>query len=227
MPLGECRAARGPERGIIALGHATTGHSEALMRRSLLVAAALSSFLVPRSFAQHSGAGPAAAPVAPREATQFDFLVGQWELTVRVPATGLAQRIHGAPRLAGTWKAWRAFDGWGIEDELRITDAAGNTRTLSHAMRVYDPAARRWSTTALDVFRARFTTATAQVAEGVLEMRSSGTEPGGRGYQSRGRFTDVTATAFRFRQERSYDEGRSWTESLTIEARRVAETAPR
>ena len=74
--------------------------------------------------AQHGGGVPQSR-TAPAEAAQFAFLIGQWELAVHPAASNLAQKIHGVPKLVGTWKAWRAFDGFGVEDEMRITDESG------------------------------------------------------------------------------------------------------
>lgn len=180
---------------------------------------------------QHSGgAAAAAAPVhtPPREAAQFDFLIGQWELTVRPQASGLAQRVHGTPRILGTWKAWRAFDGFGIEDELRLTDGSGNPMSLTHTMRLYEAGARRWGQTTVDVYRGRFTTATAEWLNNQMSLTSRGTDAEGRAYVSRTRFYDITPTSFRFQQDRSLDDGRTWDEAvLRIEARRVAAAAPR
>ena len=77
-----------------------------------LTSLCLFALILPCSARAQHGAGTSPAPVsAPAEARQHDFLVGQWELVVKVPPAGLAQRIHGVPRLVGTWKAWRAFDG--------------------------------------------------------------------------------------------------------------------
>jgi hypothetical protein len=178
--------------------------------------------------AQHSAAAPTPAPSAPSEARQHDFLVGQWDLTVKVPATSLATRIHGMPRLVGTWKAWRAFDGYGVEDELRITDASGNPMNLTHSLRYYDRTSRRWTVTALDVYRGKVTTLTATWAEGSMNQESKGVDQDGKPYLSRARFSDITATGFTFRQDRSSDDGKTWKEdTLVIEAKRVAATAPR
>src|SRR4051812_8219158 len=93
--------------------------------------------------AQHGGA---AAPMrtAPTEAKQFAFLIGEFDLVVKPAASGLAQKIHGVPKMVGTWKGWRALDGFGVEDELRITDASGNPRVLAHAVRYYDATAHHW-----------------------------------------------------------------------------------
>ena len=177
--------------------------------------------------AQHGGSVPQSR-TAPAEAAQFAFLIGQWELNVHPAASGLAQKIHGVPKLVGIWKAWRAFDGFGVEDEMRITDESGNPKALSHAMRYYDAAAQRWSTTSLDVYRGVFTTSTALWRDGTMTVNSRGTDAEGKPYLSRARYTDITPTGFRFRQDRSTDNGVTWQEGvLSIEAKRVAAVAPR
>jgi hypothetical protein len=177
--------------------------------------------------AQHGGGG-ASVRSAPAEATQFAFLVGQWELTVRPNASTLAMKIHGVPKLAGTWKAWRAFDGFGVEDELRITDASGNPRSLSHAMRFYDATAKRWTATTLDVYRGVFTPSTANWRDGRMTVTSRGVDGEGKAYVARSVYSEITSASFRLRQDRSMDDGQTWTEGvLTIDARRVAATASR
>jgi hypothetical protein len=177
--------------------------------------------------AQHGGGG-ASVRSAPAEASQFAFLVGQWELTVRPNASTLAMKIHGVPKLAGTWKAWRAFDGFGVEDELRITDASGNPRSLSHAMRFYDATAKRWTATTLDVYRGVFTPSTANWRDGKMTVTSRGVDGEGKAYVARSVYSEITSASFRLRQDRSMDDGQTWTEGvLTIDARRVAATASR
>ena len=148
-------------------------------------------------------------------------------LEVRPAVSGLAARIHGVPKLVGTWKAWRAFDGFGVEDELRISDESGNPKTLAHATRVYDAAGRRWTTSTLDVYRATFGASTAEWAENRMTSTSRGTDKDGKPFVTRTRFSDITPTSFRFVQERSTDDGRTWTETLRIQAKRTAPTAAR
>ena len=126
------------------------------------------------------------------------------------------------PKLAGTWKAARALDGWGIDDDLQITDVAGNPKALSHAVRVFDPASTRWSLSMLDVYRARFTSATGEWKDGEMNQSSQGTDPDGKPVVSRTRFYDITANSFRLQQDRSSDGGKTWTEgTLKIEAKRI------
>lgn len=159
------------------------------------------------------------------EARQFDFLVGQWELVVSPKVSSLAARIHGAPKLAGSWKAWRAFDGFGLEDELRIVDGSGNPASLSHAMRVFDPATKRWLVTALDVYRSRFSTSTAEWSGTEMVATGTGTDAEGRPIRTRTRFSGIGPDGFVMTQDRSTDDGGTWEKAvLTIQARRVAAT---
>jgi hypothetical protein len=176
--------------------------------------------------AQHPGGTPPSRSI-PGEAKQFDFLVGQWELVVKPQAVGLGQRIHGVPKMLGTWKAWRALDGWGITDELRITDESGNPRGLSHATRMFDATSRRWTISTADVYRSVFTSSTAEWKDNRMNVASRGTDAEGKPYSSRTRYYDITPSSFRFLQERSFDDGKTWNRTLIIEAKRVAATAPR
>ncbi len=201
------------------------------IKRAMVAALVLLPFLsAPRVVSgQHSGGSNAAtAPVAPPEASQFNFLVGQWEVSAKPKATTLGQRIHGVRALLGTWKAWRALDGWGLEDELRLTDASGNPLLLQHTVRFYDRAARRWTNSSIDVYKGVTAQTTAERRGTELVVSGRGTDEEGRAYLSRGTFSNVTASGFTYRLDRSSDGGKSWIEDvLIIEGKRVATSAPR
>ena len=196
-----------------------------MLVRSMFVV--LSIFIAsPSAGAQH-GASPPPSRTAPAQASEFNFLVGQWELVVKPAPSGLAQRVHGVPKLVGVWKAWRALDGWGIEDDLRVTDASGNPVGFSHAVRFYDASSKSWKMSTLDVHRGVFTPGTGQWRDGQMVTASRGTDGDGKQYLSRSRYSGIRRDAFRFVQERSLDNGKTWKENLTIEAKRVAATASR
>jgi hypothetical protein len=198
------------------------------MLRALLLAATLTVSAAALRAQQHGGAPARPMSAAPKEAAQFHFLVGQWEVTVMPKVSSLAARIHGQPKLVGTWKAWKALDGFGIEDELRVIDASGNPNGLTHSVRLYDAAQARWTQTTVDVYRARFTTANGTFADGVLTLRSVGRDAEGKPYVQRARFYDITATSFKWQADRSNDGERTWEEGfLRMEATRVAASAPR
>lgn len=197
------------------------------MLRSKLFLFAMLALAAFGADAQHSaGAQPAAA--LPAEARQFDFLIGQWEVELTPKVNGLVAMIHGTPRLLGTWKAWPAFDGLGIDDELRVTDGSGNPVLLSHSMRIFDPQKQRWAISALDVYRARFSTAVAIGQGEEIFVGGSGSDGEGRPYRSRSRFHAINQDSFEMQQDRSFDAGASWEEAaVVVVARRVASAATR
>lgn len=185
-------------------------------------------FIAPSLQAQHSPAAATSPTVAPKEGAQFDFLIGQWEVVAKPIAKTLGQKIHGVQKLPGVWKAWRALDGWGIEDELRLTDASGNPRLLAHTVRFFDSNAHKWTLNAIDVYKSVITTSSAELKGKDMVASGQGKEAEGGAYLSRGMFTKITAQTFTYRLDRSYDNGKTWTEGVTtIEAKRVAATAPR
>ncbi len=165
---------------------------------------------------------------APKDAEQLAFLIGHWEVTVTPKINSLAAKLHGAPTLLGTWKAWKAFDGFGIEDELRITDRSGNPNAFTHTLRLYDAAQGKWTQTSLDVYRGRHTTATGEWVSGEYRVRNAGRDAEGSPYVQRARFYDITPTSFKYQADRSTDGERTWDSAVVrMEARRVAATAPR
>jgi hypothetical protein len=193
--------------------------------RSALFALVAAVLVAAPSSAQH-GSGSPADQGPPREAAQFDFLVGDWELVGKPVAKTLAQKIHGVRELRGTWKAHREFDDRGVEDELRLTDRAGNPLALLHSMRVYDPAAKHWIISGLDPYRAAISSSTAEWRGAEMVVTGSGTDEDARAFLSRSKYFDITPASFRFGQERSYDGGRSWADAgVKIEAKRSAPTS--
>lgn len=196
----------------------------------LLFTVALAGALLLPAQAQHAGPAAAApaASTAPREAVQFDFLVGQWDVEVTPKVSGMAAMLHGAPKLSGVWKAWKALDGFGVEDELRIVDASANPISLSHTLRVWDSRNKRWAVQGLDVYRARFSSSQGQWQDNEMRLTGSGTSPEGKPTLTRTRFFDITPQGFRMKQDRSIDDGATWDEGvLSIVAKRSATKALR
>ncbi len=190
----------------------------------------VATFAAPRGAHAQLHGGTTSAPVqaAPKESAQFDFLVGQWEITAEPKAATLAQRVHGVPKLAGTWKAWRAFDGYGIEDEIRLTDKAGNPNLLTNTTRFYETKTRHWVIAAIDVFKGQSSQSTAEFRSGDLVVSGRGVDSDGKAYISRATFLKIAPASFTYRLDRSFDDGKTWSEGITlIEAKRVAATAPR
>jgi len=176
-----------------------------------------------------SAASAQQTPTTPRpEARQFDFLVGQWELEVHPKVDSLMAKIHGAPQLTGVWKAWRAFDGFGVDDEIRIIDKSGNPVGLSHAMRAYSSAESSWVVVSVDVYRGRITESKGQLQDADIVLNGKGTDPEGKPVLTRARYSKITADSFHLQNDRSADNGATWDEAvLVIDAKRVGAAATR
>jgi hypothetical protein len=176
------------------------------------------------AIAQSAAPVPAsAASVAPGETRQFDFLLGQWELVVHPKVSGLAALIHGAPKLLGTWKAWRA--GADIEDEIRIVDGSGNPLSSNHSLRTWDAARNRWRISGRDSSKGRTSEATGQWQGGEMHLDGQFTDGDGKTL-TRTRYYDISTDSFQMSQDRSSDNGQTWEEdTLIIDAKRVAATA--
>jgi hypothetical protein len=163
-------------------------------------------------------AGVAAAP----EARQFDFLIGQWQVSGEVKTSGLLAMIHGRPKLVGSWKAWRVADDHGIEDELRLTDASGNPTSAVHFTRTFSREESRWNITSRDTYKGGLPPATARWHGDEMLVMGSGTSPEGKHYRSRTHFVAITPVSFRMVQDRSDDEGKTWeAAAVTLNAIRT------
>jgi hypothetical protein len=219
-PLGESAASATVKRGTV---RSTSTPAEFAMKSYLFALAAF--VLVPITAAPQIAVASESATGQPAETRQFDFLLGQWQLDVHPKVNSLAAMIHGAPKLVGTWKAWRTLDGLGIEDEMRIVDASGNPLTLQRSLRIWAGGETRWKAAAVDAYHGRSSESSGTLQDGVMRMdgRSSGD---GKIVLTRTRYFDIGANAFRMQQDRSEDDGKTWDEAvLTIDAKRTAATA--
>jgi len=170
---------------------------------------------------QRPGAGGATEKDR-RIGSQFDFLIGEWDVVATPKVSSLAALVHGVPKLRGTWKAHRTADG-SIEDELRITDESGNPRSLLRTVRRFDARLNQWTLTETDALRNK--TTEWESISGTNEIISTTRALDGEGtaYVARVRIIMRSAEEFQSSQERSYDGGKIWSEPrLTIEARRRA-----
>jgi hypothetical protein len=180
------------------------------------------------AFAQRgdTGAGASATAPSPAEAKQFDFLLGQWELQVHPKVSSLVAMIHGAPKLVGTWKAWRVLDGLGVEDEMRIVDASGNPISLNRALRIYAKADERWKVSGVDAYRGHVSDSSGRLQNGEIRLEGHSIDQEGKPMATRTRYYEITPDSFRMQQDRSADNGQTWDEGVvTIEAKRTAASA--
>jgi len=152
----------------------------------------------------------------PPEATQFDYLVGDWTFT------GVWKLPNGERQGVGTWKARKALDGFGVVDEWRVLDRpGGSTVILGTTYRIYNRAKSHWDMRFLNVFNAKWDEQYAEWRDGEMHLWWTSEDQRGT-FQVRVRYYDISENSFRWRADRSYDGGVTWIENwLTMEVTRV------
>ena len=160
-------------------------------------------------------------PKAPPELARFAFLVGRWRCEARARTPD------------GNWQSYRAtwvgryvLDGYVIEDEYRMTDAAGNPIVMGLNFRSYDATNRAWNVRWLDGFAGRWLDLVSAEFGGIrFEGRSLSyvfREPTAGHALTRATYTDDSPTHFTWRGEKSED-GKTWREFMVLHAEREPE----
>jgi hypothetical protein len=152
--------------------------------------------------AAREDAGP---PVPPPEASQFDFLVGAWNIDVEPNLPGIPARVK------GRWTAQKSADGFMVVDE------GGQTVYLGETYRVYNPSAKRWEFRYVEPFSGTWHEGTA-VKDGA-EMHL--TQKGRGGSITKIRYYDIRPERFSWSSQRSRDGGKTWARGARIEATRA------
>jgi len=110
---------------------------------------------------------------------------------------------------------------------MRLSDSSGNPQVFIHSVRAYDSTGQLWNQTTVDLYRARVSSGTAQWKDGAMTGLAHGIDAQGHPLLTRSRFSAIGPSSFKWQQDVSYDEGRTWTEGkVKIEAKRVAGSAP-
>jgi hypothetical protein len=151
-------------------------------------------------------------PVPPPEASQFEFLIGTWDVVEEPNLPGVPEKVQ------GRWTAQRAADGFMVVDEFRISDGEGGTAYLGETYRVYNPSAKRWEFRFVEPYSGTWHEGTAvKVGD---EMHLTQGSPAG-GSMAKIRYYNISRDHFSWISQRSRDGGKTWTPGAKIEATRV------
>jgi len=88
-----------------------------------------------RSAAQHE----LVLKAPPPEASQFDFLLGEWTVDVASKAANTP------PRYRGVWQARKTLNGLGIVDEYAVSDDASRVVYSGTTLRAFDTKSGTWT----------------------------------------------------------------------------------
>jgi hypothetical protein len=159
-------------------------------------------------------------PQAPRELSQFAFLIGEWSCEVKA---------QGAD---GTWQTYRAtwvgryiLDGYVIADEYRMTDHAGELIVHGMNFRSYSAEQNAWVMRWLDATRSSWVELGPAALGGVRVEAGTITfclaDSFAPGAICRVTFSNISAGHFTWTEEKSLDHGRTWTAFVVVEAHRA------
>ena len=159
----------------------------------------------------------------PPEASQFDFLVGEWTVDVTSKAPGTPPQYRG-------WRAAKTLNGLGIVDEYGVADDAGRIVFAGTTLRVFDTKAATWTMRYVDQFAGE--TGRWSELEGVkqgqeMHVEQRGQGPDGRTTILKIRYYNIQPNHFSRAADQSSDGGAAWVRDyLRIEATRRSKTAP-
>jgi hypothetical protein len=150
-------------------------------------------------------------PCASAEARQFDFWLGDWDLTWPAEQTG------GEPgeRAKGTNRITRLFDKCVIEENFATADQS----FLGHSVSVYDENAGIWRQTWVDN-AGGYLTFTGRFDGETMELRTESSQRDGEPVIQRMVFAEISPDALEWAWQGSRDGGVTWSNLWNISYRR-------
>ena len=152
--------------------------------------------------------GPCSSP----EARQFDFWLGEWDLSWPAEQTG----GEAGQRLTGRNSITRLFDDCVIEENFTTHD--GGFR--GHSVSVFDEKAGLWRQTWVDS-AGSYLAFTGGLESGEMILSTDPVERDGAPVVNRMVFFEMMADSLEWSWQRSTDEGESWSDLWNISYRRT------
>ena len=143
----------------------------------------------------------------PPEASQFDFLLGEWTVDVTSKAPGTPPRYH------GLWRAAKTLNGLGIVDEYGVFDDAGRIVYAGTTLRVFDTKAATWTMRYVDEFGGETGrwSELAGVKDGAeMHVEQRGQSRDGRTTVLKIRYYNIQPDHFSWAADHSSDGGATW-----------------
>lgn len=145
-------------------------------------------------------------------ASQFDYLLGDWEFTSEDKEYG---------KLRGYWSAVELAEGQ-ILDEYRVVGDAGETYYVTTTLRNYNKFQARWELVGSEPGSGLQDVGTARRVGDEMHVEQTFGVAAGRRAMMRIRYYNIRPDAFSWAGDRSTDGGTTWVKNhLTIEARRI------
>ncbi len=154
----------------------------------------------------------------PKEASQFDFLLGDWRArTTRYRPDGSEIGGYG-----GTWRARHLHDTRMVFDEFTALLDDGSEISYMATLRTYSTATQRWEMTFLIAHQPQLISSFSGIFEdGEMKLDGFGRTLEGEPVVARVRFFEITPTSFHWENRVSLDGGDTWYRDSAISAHRA------
>lgn len=145
-------------------------------------------------------------PCSTPEARQFDFWVGEWELTWSDGKGGLT---------VGSNSVTQLFDGCAIQENFKDTTQSFFGMSVS----MYSTLLNKWQQTWVDN-QGAYLDFVGEFKDGKMVLERSFTTPKGKKISQRMIFYNITENEMDWNWEKSDDEGKTWTVAWKIHYKR-------
>ena len=156
-------------------------------------------------------------PEAPAQLSQFAFLIGDWSCTTKF------MKQDGKSYREGTaeWIGVYTLDGCAIQDYW-IGHGPQGKDYYGTNIRSFDQKTGKWTNRWLPAGTLQWSSFESEMKDGKMVMiGGGGTSPRGD-FISRNTFYEIGPDSWRWRQDRSYDQGKTWFEGVGfIDAKRI------
>lgn len=147
-------------------------------------------------------------PNAPPETAQFNFLIGDWDCNMKFL---IAKDKYKTTKTK--WYAYYTLDGYAIQDDAIGPGFRGTT------YRTYNPRKKKWIMKWIPANQGNPWDIEAEFVNGEIHATTEGQDQFGK-FMDKIFFYDIKPKSFSWRQERSYDQGKTWTLWAEIKAKR-------
>lgn len=152
-------------------------------------------------------------PESPPETEVLGRFIGMWDVEQWFMTT---EGAWSDTKRYAKWKWYYILDGHAIQDDWIIIDSLKNEHTAGTNIRIYNPDEKQWYMAWIDKTYRRLAPFTAVNDSGKVIM--DGTNA--RGRHIKNIFFNITDNEFDWRQEWTFDEGKTWTVVTKIHAKR-------
>lgn len=144
----------------------------------------------------------------------FDRLLGKWTMSQE------QRQQDGTWKLTAQkfqWDFYTILGGEAIQDDWKTVSSNGETQITGTNLRIYNPDEKIWYMNWIDIKNRAQAIFTAKEIDGKIIM--SGKNAKGR--EVRNTFSEFSAHSFRWKQEWTFDQGKTWIEIVKMTGQRI------